>query len=812
MKNITFSGWKLAAVQPYQPIYAPVFAEGYLAPGTTPWIEASVPGSVYRDLFAAGLIEDPYYGDNSLKCEWVANRWWVYRTTFSLEKEDMADVLKLAFAGIDYAAMIYVNGTLIGEHEGMYIPFEAVVNDFVKEGENTLVCVLKNAPDADPQGGFTSKTRYLKARFNYKWDFCTRLVDLGLYGDVTLKAYDTAAITASFARPVKTESGWKLFAQLELDGYVETEATAVYRLEIQMEEGVRTLTVQKPFSLKKDYNTICHEIDLAEAGIVPKLWWPNGYGEQALHDVTFLVTAGDRTADSVSHRIGFRTIEYRHADGREDALPYLFVINGKRIYLKGTNMVPLDCMAGLSEEEVRQKLTDVRDANVNYLRIWGGGHIESEAYYRCCDELGLMILQEFTMSSSGCDDAPSKNPVFVEMLHRAAVAQMKIKRNHVSLSLIDGGNELTDEKYLGRPDHEGHPATFEDSTLAMLKGVCEAVCPDIMMLPASATGPNALLQKGDLGNNHDVHGPWGYMGVEEHYSLYNESDSIVHGEFGCGGISGLSALEKILPTEELRLTTSHESALWAHHSGGWDSYNGRERLMFGDLRGIDFTDYIKVNQFVQAESLRYSLEANRRRQWKNVGEMTWQFNEPWPNLQCSNVLEFYGGKKLAYYFVREAYAPVLASLRYHKLFYVAGDRFEATLHLINDRSDAPYQVTCTVRRDDGKLLWEETYAGTAKEDVSFELGKISLVLPEDMTGSFSVCIKTSCGDFNGEKEYLMLIADQDIPVEKTQLERYLDQAFAGKRKGRPEDFTRKRADWRAVAAYVDRVKAALAKK
>lgn len=342
MKNIAFAGWKLAAVQPYQPIYAPLIAKGFMVPATTRWVDAAVPGSVYRDLLAAGLIEDPYYGDNSLKCEWVANRWWVYRTAFSLKKEDLADTLKLTFEGIDYAAMIYVNGILIGEHEGMYIPFEAVINDFVKEGENVLVCVLKNAPDADPQGGFTSKTRYLKARFNYKWDFCTRLVNLGLYGAVTLKAYSAAAITGSFARPVKTPEGWKLFTELEIDGYREGEARAVYELEIETEDGLKRLSAELPFALKKDYNTVCFMIDLAGAGIAPRLWWPNGYGEQALHTVTFSVLTEGGAADSVSHRIGFRTIEYRHAEGREDALPYLFVINGKRIYLKGTNMVPLD--------------------------------------------------------------------------------------------------------------------------------------------------------------------------------------------------------------------------------------------------------------------------------------------------------------------------------------------------------------------------------------------------------------------------------------------------------------------------------------
>lgn len=804
MREISLSGWKVAAIQPYQCIYNRFVAEGIMLPATTHWMDATVPGSVYRDLLAAGLIEDPYFGDNSLKCEWVANRWWAYRTTFFWEQSDSWEVLKFTFSGIDYAAMIYLNGELIGEHEGMYLPFEAEMQGRVREGENVLVCVIKNAPDADPQGGFTSKTRYLKARFNYKWDFCTRLVNLGIYDEVTLRAYDTAEITDSFARPQKTADGWKLYTEMEICGYRKAEAEAVYRLEIHTADGLRTVTARQPFTLQKDYQTVRCTIDLAKEGVDPKLWWPNGYGEQALHFATFSVEMQGQAADSVSHRVGFRTLEYRHAQGREDALPYLFVVNGKKIYLKGTNMVPLDCMTGLTEDEIMEKLSAVRDANVNYVRIWGGGHIEGEAYYRCCDALGLMVLQEFTMSSSGCDDVPSKNPAFVAMLHRAAVCQMKKKRNHVSLSLIDGGNELTDAKYLGRPDHEGHPATFEDGTLAMLRGVCEEICPDVMMLPSSATGPNALLQKGDLGNNHDVHGPWGYMGVEEHYTLYNESDSIVHGEFGCGGISGLDALEKILPPDQLHLTTSYENALWAHHSGGWDSYSDRERLMFGDLDGLAFADYIKVNQFVQAESLRYSLEANRRRQWENVGEMTWQFNEPWPNLQCSNVLEYYGGKKLAYYFVRDAYAPVLASLRYHKLFYQPGEAFTATLHLLNDRADAAYRVEAVVKTQAGEVLWKQDYTGTAVEDVSFAVGEISLTLPQQLTGSFLVCLHTCCGDFEDTKEYLMLIADREVPVEKTKWDRMREQAFAG-RKRSASRFEAKRADPKSVVAYVDRM-------
>ena len=224
--------------------------------------------------------------------------------------------------------------------------------------------------------------------------------------------------------------------------------------------------------------------------------------------------------------------------------------------------------------------------------------------------------------------------------------------------------------------------------------------------------------------------------------------------------------------------------------------------MFGELYDLPFSDYIKVSQFLQAESLRYSLEANRRRQWKNVGQMTWQFNEPWPNIQCSNVVDYYGGKKLAYYFLKDAYAKVLTSMRYYKLFYSPGETFEASLHIINDCVDAPYEVDCAVYTQSGKLLYQNNFSGTACEDVSQIVGQLSIPLPADLTGGFRVVLHTVCGEFTGQKEYLLLIADKNIPLEPTEHEILLSQAM-----GRPKSklFDSLRADTSPVITYVDRM-------
>jgi len=777
MEKIPLAQWKVMASLPYQADFSSYITEGLLVDRPTnlvPWIDATVPGSIYRDLQREGFISDPYFDRDSLHCEWVAGRWWTYRTAFTVTAEQLKKTVRLRFGGIDYAAQIYVNGRKVGRHEGMYIPFEAVINDFLKpDAENTLVCVLEHAPMADPQPGYTSKTRYLKARFNYKWDFAARVMDLGLYEPVTVTVYDAATILHSFARPLRKDGKWRLDCQLEVMAYRETDAAVSLALELATAEGTRPLTLEEQIHLREGTNVLALQLPLGDAE--PLLWWPNGYGEQVLSPLTLSLGVDGTEDDRVTHQVGFRTLGFIHAEGREDALRYSVVINGKRIYLKGTNMVPLDCIHCVDQAVIDRRLRDVAEANVNFLRIWGGGHLESEAFYRCADKYGLMVLQEFTMSSSGCDDVPSRDPEFLKLLHTAAIHNTKRLRNHVSLTFMDGGNELTDWRYLGRADHEGHPATFEDPTLAMLRGIVESLAPDIQMLPSSASGPNALLKIGDIGNNHDVHGPWGYMGPYDHYSYYDSSDSIIHGEFGCGGICGMDQIQRIFRPEDRKLFTAAENRAWAHHSGGWDNYPHRERLMFGDLKALPLEDYVKVNQFVQAESLRYALESNRRRQWKNVGQMTWQFNEPWPNVQCSNVLEYYGGRKLAYYAVKEAYAPVLASLHYEKLFYTPGECFQAQIWLINDRRDADYTLRCTVLAEDGRELAAGRFHGHAQEDLSFQVSTVTARLPEDLSGSFTVRLETCCGGERSDKEYLMLMADLDIPLELTKADRDLRQ-------------------------------------
>jgi len=357
------------------------------------------------------------------------------------------------------------------------------------------------------------------------------------------------------------------------------------------------------------------------------------------------------------------------------------------------------------------------------------------------------------MSSAGCDDVPSRDAFFLKKLAQAAKYNCTRIAGHPSILFFDSGNELTDDRYefTGRPDHEGHPVGADDATVAMLSGIAAACAPGVMFLPASASGPRALLDPEDRGNNHDVHGPWGYRGTTEHYALYNASDSIVHGEFGCGGISGIEQLRRILPESELKISTNIQSRYWAHHSSGWDTYERREKLIFGDLSHLPLEDYIKVNQFIQWEALRYALEANRRRLWQNVGQMTWQFNEPWPNLQCSNVLEYYGGRKPGYYALREAYSSTLTSFRYDSL--IVEDEINLDVFLTREGEGGLYSVKVTITG--GDMSYETRFEGEINADNSKHIGTIKTPVIH-LGGAFTVCAETTLNGKTTSKRILLL--------------------------------------------------------
>lgn len=756
MEHVKIENWDFCGYWNYVPELKNSAELGEQMTGVTDFMPAQVPGSVYTDLLRNGLIPDPNYEMNSLACEWVANRWWVYRGKFVLEKDPAGEKVELCVNGVDYAARFYVNDLYLARHEGAFIPFVYDITGCVRKGENTLCVVLEHAPFVHGQIGYTSEVDRYKSRYNCKWDFSTRLVGVGIYDEIYVRLVDKGHIAETHTRSSFRDGNW--YAQNKVGFRVRVGGS--YRIVFRLLDGADIVFSQEQTGV---FEVGDHFVAFSTSVENPRLWYPLGYGEAALYTAETLLYYENDCQDTVRSNFAFRHLRYERTEGAsEDALPYVPVVNGLPVYIKGVNVVPFELYLNMDDADICQRqLRDVAEANMNLVRVWGGGMIASEHFYNICDRLGIMVWQEFLMSSSGCDNIPSKREPFVSQLMASAEHVVRQKRNHPSLIFWSGGNELSDERYRDDPVKKWTPATFRDSTLSKLKEVVERLDPDRLMLPTSASGPLENLDPAKPGQNHDVHGPWKYMGEGDHYTLYNTSDSMLHSEFGCDGMSELDSLRRFLGPQNLKFTTADENLVWRHHGEWWDTYRKRERVIFGEFTPDELVCYIKCSQYMQAEGLRYAVEANRRRRPKNCGSIIWQLNEPWPNVYCTNLVDYYGKRKLAYYFVAEAFAETTPILSYDSFTYSPGEVFRATVSVLSDFFPFDGEVVGTVCHAGGE--YKCLHRGLRAEKYTTEIGEISFKVPEN-TDSFEVRIALSTAGKSVEKSYLFLIRDPKTRV------------------------------------------------
>ena len=564
--------WKLSVNYPYVPVMTRAVETGHPLNCIFDPIPAAVPGCVHNDLLNVGLITDPYYEMNSLKSAWVADCWWTYQPAFRLDPSLKKRRLRLRLSGVDYTAYVNMNGSNTGEHAGMFVPFVRDITELADfEGENRLTVMLKESPGEMGQIGYTSAVRTQKARFAYKWDFSTRLVQTGLYDRVLIEHFGAAAMEWVKADASVKGGIGKVRGCVDLTMFRAETVRMEYQL---LHNGVVAAECAQQVALAEGTQAVAFDLELAD----PLLWYPNGAGGQPVYTLRVSVYDRDGLSDQAEQTIGFRTLEYARAEGAPaDCLPYGLVINGKRIYIKGVNVVPMDIMYGrVKDEDVARMLTQIRDANCNLVRVWGGGLIESECFYGLCDRLGLLVWQEFPHSGSGINSQPSEAPEFMELCRRTAVHAVREKRNHPCLAFWCGGNELQGENNV--------PLTAEHPMLRMLSDIVREYDGRTLMLPTSATGPYEFLDLNRQGQNFDVHGPWKYGGVEGHYDLYNRSDSQLHSEFGVDGMTNYNAMERFLSPEN-RKAQDMSNPVWRHHGEWWTRIHATLKFLGQRLAG-----------------------------------------------------------------------------------------------------------------------------------------------------------------------------------------------------------------------------------
>lgn len=677
------------------------------------YIPATVPGDVQSDALEASLIGDINYGYNALNAEWTYQRDWLYVKRF-IPVDEQYRRIRLCFDGVDYSCEVYLNGSWLGNHENAWIPFEFDITDkILRDQENCLIVLVKAAPEAEGQWGRTSAVRHLKARFAYGWDWCTRLVPLGIWKDVYLR-YD------------KEASIEDVHVTTEVDYFQRRANICVTTTLSGKEFGYSAfVTLRHPcgflqtLSVPVENSISCAEFVVEKA----ELWYPNDSGNQPLYKIQ--VSVGDMW-DEYHVNIGLRHIEWKRTEGAvEDALTYQPYVNGLRIYLQGYNFTPIRQLYGRSNEEAYKKRIELaKEVGANFLRVWGGGLLEREIFYDLCDRAGILVMQELLQSSATRNNHPPRDEAYINMLVETAESAVKQKRNHTCLIVWCGGNELSIrgdymdvkgniyiedvegmEGYLyDVADHHWVPLDSEYPTLAAIREVVKRLDPGRMWFPTSGSGP--ITQNANLdfvgGKMHDVHGPWEVLGPTEFYTWYNALDMMLHAEFGCPGAASVQTLEKILPQKYL-WPLDETNPMVHYHGRMWAMTMKQLHPFFGIFK--NYYEFTLASRFVQWEQLRYALEAHRRLGKRCAGAWLWHMGEPWPNVSDNSSIDVFDQVKPAFYGEKAAFRALHIAAHYDSVIHK--EAFKAEISLYNSTASVfTGTIAARLYALDGTLLDE----------------------------------------------------------------------------------------------------------
>ncbi len=675
------------------------------------WIPARVPGNVRSDLMRAGIIEDPFPGKQNELSRWVDDWNWWYKRDIDIKPGPKRTFIR--FEGIDYRSHIFFNGRKLLDNEGMFAPTVVEVTDLISD-KNSL-CV-----NVEYSGQFKVREKTLKCQMSFGWDFAPTIKTMGIWDSVSLIRTGDIFITHLRVEPVKvTESYWEAQVSLGLDSRKEHTATFEFELKgHNFEGGIKTHKHEElvPEGISE------HRIAIPI--VDPQLWFPWELGKQNLYSLSVAVRTGREISDTHSARFGLRTIALHSNEGLPGKL-WTFFINGKRMYIRGANWVPPDSLPGRIDRERYSKLLDLaKQANINMLRVWGGGLREKDDFYNLCDELGIMLWQEFPFACAHRTYPRDEN--FKKVVKKEATGILDKLYNNPSVVLYCGGNEIS--------------YSMNKPIVDILKHKVEKYGGG---RPFKVTSPT----EGESHNYRIFHG------LANLADYRNESEAFLS-EFGCQSAPVKETLDFIIPKKfqwpiepqlpnsigEFTFTRAEQfdfinrlvisntarrnTEIWTYHDAQL-----LKLFRYAEQIGFDNCDsFIAATQKIQAQALQIAVEHVRRRKYTTSGVMFWQFNEPWPTV-CWSVVDYFFRPKLAWHKLKQIYSPLLFSLEYPLGPYEPNQVLEAGAFLINDRHRDYNNLTIivTTSGNGGEDQSTELRASVAADGIT-EIGKINLPL------------------------------------------------------------------------------------
>ena len=676
--------------------------------GDTEWLQAKVPGCVHTDLLDNKLIPNPFFRKNELDVKWIENAGWEYTTTFDVSTEMAAfSNIDLQLDGLDTYADVYFNGSLVLKADNMFIGWTVPVKTVIKKGQNTLriyfhsavnvgmeklrkvpytlMAANEIAPENERSNVFTRK-----APFHYGWDWGPRLVTCGIWKKVKIQAWNHIKMDDLYVKPVlisKEKASYKAVVELVSDN------TPKANLEVWVDN--KKLASKTGIALKNGENQLA--IDFAINN--PELWWTNGLGGHKLYLIEVRMVSGEKVAQTISKRIGVRTVELVQEKDSIGA-SFGFKLNGVPVFMKGSNYIPSDIFTTRNTiSNYKRVVNDAVSANMNMLRIWGGAIYENDEFYDLLDENGIMAWNDFMFA---CNLQPDDS-LHLENIRKEAEYNVKRLRNHPSVALWCGNNEnlraWTDwgwkDKY-SEKDANILWKVYEKIFYEILPDAVKKYQPEVSYWPSSPQAFGNTVSDRISGDEHD----WSVWFGNVPFSSYAYMVPRFVSEYGLQSFPEMKTIRAFAGDSDL----NYRSPVMEHRQRSnmpWigPNVNGNEMIkMYIDRYYRDpesFESFVYLSQLMQAEGVKYAIETHRSNMPRCMGSLYWQINDCWPTMSWASV-DYFGRWKALHYMVKkanQAVYPVIVRNNQNIEVTVANDNlksskatFVATLYDFNGRT------------------------------------------------------------------------------------------------------------------------------
>lgn len=676
-----------------------------------PWLPATVPGTVQTDLLALGNIPDPFTGTHENDIQWISENDWNYKKEFAFDTHNQNKHI-LRFEGLDTYAMVFLNGNAILSTNNAFRTWEVEVTTLLKD-KNTLEVAFQS-PDAIEQQAASTLPYTLpespriftrKAQFQYGWDWGPTIKTMGITGDVAIISYEDTRLIETY---IETKTLSKAAATLQAQVTVDHTSTEEISVVITNQETRQKITK----SVTPSVGTQTHTITITIPN--PKLWWTHNLGDPYLYNFTIKIQKNNITIDTQEQQVGLRTIELV-TEKDEVGESFYFKLNGEPVYMKGANYIPQNIFLPEVQKEDRvQLLDDVVDANMNMLRVWGGGVYEHTDFYKLCDKRGILIWQDFMFA---CAMYPGDD-AFLNNVKQEAVESVKRLRQHPSIALWCGNNENSEGWHrwgwqADKTDEQKKEiwGNYQKVFNEILPEVVDSLQPSVSYWESSPKYGRGDKRYQFQGDAHD----WWVWHDGYPFEHFEEEVPRFMSEFGFQSFPSYEAIRYF--TEQDSIDINHPSfATHQKHSRGF--------ALIKEYMQRDFPvptnpeDYVYVSQLVQAHGITKGIHAHRRAKPYNMGTLYWQLNDCWPVVSWSSI-DGLGNWKALHYKAKKAFENTL----------VSAQEKEDTLHvyIVSDKR-IPEDGTLTARfmTTDGDVIKKRSAPMMAIPNSSTSLLKIPL--------------------------------------------------------------------------------------